>query len=173
MSITETSDYEKLQNFKNRYGGRYRLGVDKAEDGSTLGYYIRTKFKPERKPEDGEFPYSVWAYSDTCLAALVPSRTGKVICQDYKYVTQHLLSDEGMVVLFPADKLAELADALKLRRRRKLSPEQRRRTADRLRQYRFTPQATSDKPRKTERSKAAKGCKPPTTKKAGNKTKKK
>ena len=133
------SDYQIMQAFKRRYERRYRLGKDLSEDGTVIGYHIRTTHYPERKAENGEFPYSVWDYDDGMLAALMPGRTARAIVRKYPFVRLHEESQDGHVLLFPADRIKELENVLKLRRKRKLSSEHREKLVSAGRDTQFTP----------------------------------
>ena len=141
----QDTDFQIMQAFKRRYERRYKLGRDLAEDGTVIGHHIRTTFYPERKSENGEAPYCIWEYSDTTLAAPIPGRTARAIVRKYPFVKLHVESDEGHELLFPADRLKELEAVLKLRRKRKLSPEQRETQVERLRKYQFRSQVAGEK----------------------------
>lgn len=138
------SDYVRMQRFKRKYGRKYRLAPDRTVDGETIGYSILTLFDPSRKAENGEFPHCVWEYSDTHLMALIPSRTAKKILKKHSFVKRDLLTDEGTQILFPADKLDILADDLRLRRKRRLSPEHREKLVSAGRKHQFL--AGSERP---------------------------
>lgn len=140
----DESDYQYMQEFKKRYGGKFRLGRDKSVEGVTIGYYIESNFKPHRRAEAGEFPWGCWQFDNGELAGLAPMRTATKIRERFPWVRLHLKSDDGDVLTFPADRLPELADALKLRRRRRMTEEQKKTAADRLREFQFTPRVTVD-----------------------------
>ena len=90
--------------------------------------------------------YDVYLYSDTHLAALLPPKTATRLLREYPgaFVLRQDAED-GKVLLFEEERLHDLADVLKLRKRRRLSEEQRQLSAERLRQFQFAPARQSTK----------------------------
>ncbi len=84
---------------------------------------IRTKW---RIPETGRDWCSVYLFSDTHLGVVLPRRVGYRLQRELPDTfSLHQDADDGVTLLFSEDKLHDLADTLKLRRRRKpLTPEQ-------------------------------------------------
>jgi len=119
------SDWRKIKDFKKLYGRKYKVEeVFGENDGELVDIRILTKF-PKRKEAEGESPFVIWEHSNTHLAALVPQKSGRVILEKYPFVEMQLDSHDGLILLFPTAKLDELKKPLKLRYRRKLSPEAR------------------------------------------------
>ena len=115
---------------RRQYGDRYR--TVKRDDGI---HYLETLYRAR----DG-MTYDVYDYSDTHLAACLPPRAGRQLLRRYPGVFRvHQDADDGMVLVFQENRLDELAEALKLKRRKKLSQEQRRTQVERLRQFQFRP----------------------------------
>ena len=108
----------KPTNHLRRYADRYRLV--RLEDGV---WYLRTR----HCPRDG-MTYEVYDYDDTHLAACLPPRAACNLLRRYPGVlTVRQDADDAMVLLFDEDRLHELADSLKLKRRRQPKGEQLRR----------------------------------------------
>ncbi len=105
----------KPYDYLRRYGDRYRLV--KLEDGI---WYIEIT----HRAREG-MTYDVYDYSDELLAACLPQRTARGLLGRYpEAFTIHQDADDAIVLLFCEKLLHEMADALKLRRRRKLTDEQ-------------------------------------------------
>ena len=122
--MTKRPDYLK------RYSDRYRL--IRREDGI---HYILT-----RHPDRGGMTYDVYDYSDTHLAACLPPRAGSNLLKQYPDTfTVHQDAADALVLLFEEERLHDLADVLRLKRRRRLSEQQKRQQVERLRQFQFTP----------------------------------
>ena len=106
--MTKRSDYLK------RYADRYRL--TRREDGI---WYILTGHA-----DRGGMSFDVYDFSDTHLAACLPPGAARSLLKRFPQVfTVHQDASDGVVLLFPEEMLHELADVLKLRRRRRLSEE--------------------------------------------------
>ena len=139
------SDFQEIQNFKKRCGGRYKLGVDLGMGGEVVGYYILTKF-PKRDTAKGEVPFQVYEFSPDILHALIPRRTADALLKKHTCLKFYIdAGPDGIILSFPAHWLPELETDLRLRRRRRLSPEQREKAAERLRQHQFKPHVESEK----------------------------
>ena len=121
--LPEATDYGVILAFKRKYGSRYRILKDLDERGEVCDVAIATRFRHKQ----GNSPYCVWQYSDSKMACLIPKKKARIIIKTYPFFTLYLDTDEGFVCLFPADKLRELEKVLKIRMRRKLSPEQKAR----------------------------------------------
>lgn len=116
-------DYLKL------YADRYRL--TRREDGI---WHILT-----RHSDFQGTTYDVYDHSDELLAACLPPRAAKhLLNQRPGTFTVHQDADDGMVLLFEEARLDELADALRARRRKRLTIEQRQTQTERLRPFQFT-----------------------------------
>ena len=92
--------------------------MPKGEDGI---WDLQTQHKPR-----GGVLFEVYDYSDTHLAACLPMRVARRLpreCPGSFTVQQD--ADDSIVLLFEESRLDELAGALKLRRPRSLSDEQR------------------------------------------------
>ena len=84
---------------------------------------IRTKFSI---PDTRRDWCSVYLFSDTHLGVILPTRVAYRLRREMPDTfTVHQDADDGVALLFPEDRLHDLADVLKLRRRRRpLTPEQ-------------------------------------------------
>ena len=120
---------EKTDDYLKRYRDRYR--VKKAEDGV---WNILTHHKPRYG-----MTYDVYVYSDTHLAVLLPPKTvNRLLRENPDVFTLHQDAEDAedaVVLLFPEDRLHDLADVLKLRRRRRISEAERRRLAELSRKH--------------------------------------
>ena len=125
----------KAQNHLRRYADRYRL--ERYEDGL---HYIQTL----HRPRDG-MTFDVYDFNDTHLAACLPPQAGRNLLKTHPSdFTLRQDAEDGVVLLLPEDRLHDLADALRLRKRRRLSEKQRRLSAERLRQFQFVPARQSE-----------------------------
>jgi hypothetical protein len=114
--VNKPDDY-----LRREYGDRFR--VRKGEDGI---WNLQTR----HKPKDGTL-FEVYDYSDTHLAACLPTQAAKHLLRQYpETFTVHQDADDGVVLLFEEGRLRELADALKLRRKKQISEDERRRLAE-------------------------------------------
>ena len=105
----------KRPNHLKRYADRYR--VTRREDGV---WYILTRY-PDHKLG---MTYDVYDYDDTRLAACLPPGAARSLLKRFpEAFTEHQKGLDGTVLLFEENKLHDLADVLKLRRRRRLSEE--------------------------------------------------
>ena len=105
---------------RREYGDRYL--ARKGEEGI---WNLQTR----HKPRDGTL-FEVYDYSDTQLAACLPSQAARHLLGRYPGVFKvHQDADDATVLLFEESKLDELADALKLRRKRRVSEAELRRLA--------------------------------------------
>lgn len=141
MEKTEikTTDFEIAKSFKLRFGRKFKIGIDEGDNGETLGCFIRTTFRTK----EGNTPPQVWLYSEDVFHALLPAQSAKKILESFSFVKLVLKTDEGTILGFPSDRLQELEKCLKLRRRRKLSPDQRKKASERLHPFKFTPHVTN------------------------------
>ena len=127
---------KKPPDYLKRYAGTYRL---------YQGEHGIWNLLKRHKERDG-IRYDVYDYSDTHLAACLPPRTGLNLLERLPDVfTLHQDADDAIVLLFAEEHLHDLADVLKLRKRRRLSEKQCRETAERLRQFQFTSARMSEK----------------------------
>ena len=127
--------FTKSDDHLTRYRDRYRAA--KREDGIS---YLLTRY-PDR---DG-MSFDVHDHSDTHLAACLPSKAGRRLLREYPDIfTLHQDAEDGVVMLFEEGRLHDLADALRLRRRRRLSGEQKRWQVERLRRFQFCPAEESE-----------------------------
>ena len=98
---------------------QYRM--KRYEDGV---YYIQTRFRPD----DWGMTYDVYVFSDSHLAACVPPRTGRSLLKRFPQIfTLYQDAIDGVVLLFEEKDLQEMAEPLKLRRKREVSEIERRR----------------------------------------------
>ena len=112
--MTKKPDYLK------RYADRYRL--TRREDGI---WYILTRY-----PDRGGMTYDVYDYTDTHLAACLPPQAGRNLLKQYPDVfTVHQDAADALVLLFEEERLHELADVLRLRRKKRVSRAERQRLA--------------------------------------------
>ena len=84
---------------------------------------IRTKFSI---PDTRRDWCSVYLFSDTHLGVILPRRVGHRLAREMPDIfTIHQDAEDGVALLFQEDRLDDLVDVLKLRRRRRaLTPEQ-------------------------------------------------
>ena len=109
----------KADNYlKQTYGKRYR--VRKGEDGI---WNLTTRHRPKDGTE-----FEVYDHSDTHLAACLPPQAARGLLRRFPdaFTLVQDASDAG-VVAFEESRLDELADALKLRRRKQVSEKERER----------------------------------------------
>ena len=126
----------KPDDYLKRYGDIYR--VAKSEDGI---WQIETTHKARHG-----LTFDVYVYSDTHLAVLLPPMAAKHLLKRRPGVfTVHQDADDGVVLLFAEEVLPELADALKLRRKRRLSEMHRQKLATSNMRYRFRPASESER----------------------------
>ena len=110
----------KIPDYLRRYADRYRL--TRREDGIR---YILTRF-----PDRNGVTYDVYDYSDTHLAACLPPQAGRHLLKQFPGVfTVHQDAGDGIVLLFEEGRLHELAEALRLRRKKQISKAERQRLA--------------------------------------------
>lgn len=77
------------------------------------------------------------------LAALLPPRMANNLLSDNPEVFRlHQNAEDAKVLLFPEEELDRFADRLKLRRRKRLSEENKVRATERLRPFHFKPHVT-------------------------------
>ena len=119
-----------------QYGDKYRAA--KGEDGI---WNLETRHKPRHGTT-----YEVYDYSDTHLAACLPPQTARSLLKRFPGVFALVQdADDAGVLVFEEGLLDELADALQLRRRPRLSQKQKQERAERVRRYRFRPAYERDK----------------------------
>ena len=129
-----------------KYVTQYR--VVKRGDGNL---YIQTLY-PDR---DG-MTFDIYQHSDTHLAACLPPRAAGALMKCYPEMLRvHQIADDAIVLIFQDFELDLLAEPLKLRKRRKISVQQRRSQVERIREYQFHPQvrggSRSENPRSSPR----------------------
>jgi hypothetical protein len=128
--LTKPDDYLK------QYGDVYR--VAKSEDGI---WQIETTHKARHG-----LTFEVYVYSDTHLAVLLPPMAAKHLLQRTPgKFTVHQNAGDGTVLLFAEEVLHELAKDMKLKKKRKLSVEHRRKLATSNMRYRFRPASKSER----------------------------
>ena len=128
--MTKSADHLK------RYADKYK--VTKAADGI---WQIQTTHAPKNG-----LAFDVYDYSDTLLAVLLPPVAAKYLLKRRPGVfTIHQDAGDGVVLLFAEELLHELADDLKLRKKRKLSEENRQKLAASNARYRFRPVSEREK----------------------------
>lgn len=100
---------------------------------------IRTKYRISDTPKNW---CTVYAFSDSHLAILLPNvKAGKLLRELPETFREQQKGIDGTVLVFEESHLPELADTLKLRRRRKpLTPEQVEKMTERLEEFQFKPQ---------------------------------
>ena len=117
--------------YLRRYEDRYR--VSRGEDGVT---YIQTRYQAR----DG-MTFDVYAFSGTHLAACLPPLAGASLLNRMPDVfALHQDAEDAKVLLFPEERLDEVAGALKLRRRREgrtLSGKEREKLTEAGQRFRF------------------------------------
>jgi len=112
---------QKMENYLKRYADRYQLA--RADDGI---WQIRTT----HRPRDG-MAFDVYLYSDTHLAVLLPPKAARNLFRHYPGTfTIHQDASDGVVLVFAEAMLDELADDLKIRRKRQVSDAELKRLAD-------------------------------------------
>jgi hypothetical protein len=112
---------QKRPDYLKRYADRYRLV--RREDGV---WYILTL-----RPDAEGMTYDVYGHSDEMLAACLPPRAANHLLKRYPGTfTAHQDADDAMVLLFKESLLDELADGLKLRRKKQISEDERQRLAE-------------------------------------------
>jgi hypothetical protein len=127
---------QKLDSYLKCYADKHR--VARAEDG--VG-----QIQTSHRPRDG-LTFDVYVYSDTHLAVMLPPRFARRLLQrPPEAFTIHQDASDAMVLLFPTERLEELADDLKLRRRRKLSEEHKQKLVTATMPYRFRPASEGKK----------------------------
>jgi hypothetical protein len=111
----------KPDDYLKRYRDRYR--ILRGEDGIWC-------LKTRRLPRGGT-EFEVYVYSDTHLAACLPPKAARSLVGRYSDAfIVHQDADDAMVLLFEESRLDELAEALRLRTRRQVSDNERRRLAE-------------------------------------------
>jgi hypothetical protein len=126
----------KPDNYLKRYADKYR--VAKGEDGI---WQIETTHAPKNG-----LTFDVYDYSDTHLAVLLPPQAAKYLLKSRPGIfTIHQDAGDGTVLLFEEEELHDLAEDLKLRKKRKLSEDHRRKLATSNERYRFRPASESEK----------------------------
>jgi len=129
----------KPDNYLKRYADKYR--VSKGEDGI---WQIQTT----HKARDG-LTFDVYDYSDTLLAVLLPPVAARHLLKRRPGIfTIHQDAGDGTVLLFEEEMLEELADDLKLRKKRKgrkMSKEEIQKLIDAGRRFQFTTGLESEK----------------------------
>lgn len=104
-----------------RYASTYR--PFRADDGT---WELATRFPTS----DAGLIYTVYRYSDTHLAALIPPKAGHSLARRFpRLFTVHQIAIDGVVLLFAEGSLDQVADGLKIRRRRQTSDAERARLA--------------------------------------------
>ena len=118
----------KPDNYLKCYAGLYR--VTKAADGV---WCIATNHHNRDR-----LTFDVCVHSDGLLAACLPPKGARSLIRRYgETFTIHQDAEDATVLLFEGSLLHELADALKLRRRRKLSESHRKTLVESSTQFRF------------------------------------
>ena len=124
--MTKPDDYLKRQ-----YGDLYRAVV-----GEDRIWNLATRHKPRHRTL-----FEVFDYSDEELAVCLPPRTARRLLREHPGTfTVSQDADDGMILRFDEVKLHELADVLKLRRKRSakpLTPERRAKLVEAGRRFRF------------------------------------
>lgn len=122
-------------NLRERYGRQYRIVNEES---------FAAQYGPRTRTEDPHFQIipgrlgHVYAWDSERLAASSNSAgttAKKLKALSYGQIWQD--GTDGVTVLFPADRLDEVADLLKLRRRRRISDQERARLAELSRQHGF------------------------------------
>jgi len=120
LGLWEEGMNKKDDYLKTEYGEMYR--TVKTEDGI---HYILTN----HKDKDG-MTYDIYDYNDDLLAACLPPQAARKIMQNHPEIfTVHQDASDGTVLLFDETLLHELADSLRIRRKRRISEEERERLA--------------------------------------------
>lgn len=136
----------EFHRFKEKYQDKYKIEYEWDFNENTGRYHKLSTFIPSRagKPEiiEGKkvFEYMVYPYSidGKTLVALMSPRKSRNLLREYPDIfKKHLEADDCFVLLFDETYLPKVARALMLRKKRKLSPEQRERQIKRLSQYQF------------------------------------
>ena len=127
------------------YATQYR--VVKREDGNL---YIQTLY-----PDREGMTFDVYQYSETHLAACLPPRAAGALMKCYPEMLRvHQIADDAIVLIFQDFELDLLAEPLKLRKRRKISVQQRRSQVERIREYQFLPQVRGGSRSENQRSRS-------------------
>jgi len=110
--------FTKSDDHLTRYRDRYR--TVKRKDGISC---LLTRY-PDR---DG-MSYDVYDHSDMHLAACLPPQAGRRLVRAHPGTfALHQDAEDAVVLLFPEDRLHDLADMLNLRRKRRISEAERQR----------------------------------------------
>lgn len=116
---------------KEEFGNDYI--ITQYEDGID---YIQTLHKPN---SDG-FPFDVYAYSDTHLAACLPPNSASQLLDQYPEVfSRHQSGGDATILIFEVEQLEKFADKLRLRKRKRLPEAQRKKCVKRLKKHQFKP----------------------------------
>lgn len=116
---------------KWKYSDRYR--VYRGEDGI---WNLCTRFKPKNG-----LVFDVYVYGKGRLAALLPAQAGGSLMREFPdSFTLHQDADDGKVLLFKESDLGKFAERLKLKKRRRLTEDQRAKASVRLRPFHFKAQ---------------------------------
>jgi len=120
-------------NLRERFGDRYKIDVDES-------YYAE---RPEfRKTEEPWLLVLLCQHGHICpwggsTLAACTDKAGPIANQlkALTFVTVAQDGDDGVNVVFDVEHFDQVAEIMKPRRRRRLSPEQRQNAAERLREY--------------------------------------
>jgi len=94
----------------------------------------------------GRLTFDICVHSDGLLAACLPPKGARSLIRRYgETFTIHQDAEDAMVLLFEESLLHELADVLKLRRRRKLSESHKEKLVESSSQFRFGFASKSEK----------------------------
>jgi hypothetical protein len=86
----------------------------------------------------GGLTYDICVHSDGVLAACLPPKSAGSLMRKYgETFTIHQDAEDATVLLFEETRLHEMADVLRLRRRRKLSESHRKTLVESSTQFRF------------------------------------
>ena len=116
----------KLDGYLRRYKGHYK--VTRADDGV---WQIETKHKPRNS-----LTFDIYVYDDAHLAAMLPPRAAKHLLRSTPGLCEvHQDGADAVVLIFREERLDELSDDLRIRRRRKVSDTERERLAEMSRRF--------------------------------------
>lgn len=127
--------------FKKRHGKSFKLAYDYGLTASgrkqRIGVYIPSRILPGPSdcPSEQRQVYQVYEFGPGTLCAIMPPKKSRNLVKRFPFLAVHLQADDFWFLKFPADRLDEVAGAMVLRRRRRLSPQQREKAVRNLRRF--------------------------------------
>jgi hypothetical protein len=124
------------RNFKRRYERSFKLAYDyeftASEREQRIGVYIPSRIKPNHETCQ---IYQVYEFGPGILRAIMPLKKSKNLDNQFSFLTVLQKADDCWLLTFPEERLDEVADAMKLRRRRRLSSTEREKAVRNLRKF--------------------------------------